>query len=178
MTDPRAPDVRRLLEVLHRHGAEYILVGGAAATFLGAARLTYDVDCVPKREPENLDRVAAALRSLGAHLRVAGLTDDEAKQLPLPIDRHSLAQMEISTWRTDAGDIDILVGIPDRSGRLQGYDELASRGAVIDAQGTPIVIVAVDDLIGSKEWANRPKDRDALPELQALRSAIVATEPD
>lgn len=139
---------------------------------------TYDVRCVLRREPDNLDRVAAALRSLNARLRVGGLTDDEAGQLPFPIDRHSLAQMSISTWRTDAGDVDILIGIRDRSGRVQRYEELAERGAMIDAQGIPILVVAVDDLIASKEWADRPKDHQALPELRALRSARQETDPD
>jgi hypothetical protein len=29
-------------------------------------------------------------------------------------------------------------------------------------------VAALDDIVGSKEWANRPKDRDALPELRQL----------
>jgi hypothetical protein len=35
--------------------------------------------------------------------------------------------MEISTWRTDAGDLDVLIGIPDRNGRVVGYGELVTR---------------------------------------------------
>jgi hypothetical protein len=30
-------------------------------------------------------------------------------------------------------------------------------------------MAALDDIIASKEWADRPKDREALPELRALR---------
>jgi hypothetical protein len=30
-------------------------------------------------------------------------------------------------------------------------------------------IAALDDIIASKQWANRPKDHDALPELLRLR---------
>ena len=30
-------------------------------------------------------------------------------------------------------------------------------------------IAALDDIIASKQWADRPKDRDALPELLAMR---------
>lgn len=29
-------------------------------------------------------------------------------------------------------------------------------------------VVGLDELIASKEWANRPKDHEALPELRAL----------
>jgi hypothetical protein len=39
----------------------------------------------------------------------------------------------------------------------------------VDAESVPVIVVALDDLIASKEWADRPKDRDALPELRRLR---------
>ena len=35
--------------------------------------------------------------------------------------------------------------------------------------GRRLVIAALDDIIASKEGADRPKDREALPELYALR---------
>jgi hypothetical protein len=60
-------------------------------------------------------------------LRVAGLDDSEAQQLPVQLDGRSLAQMELSTWRSDAGDFDVLIGIPDRTGRVVPYDELITR---------------------------------------------------
>jgi hypothetical protein len=31
-----------------------------------------------------------------------------------------------------------------------------------------VVVADLHDIIASKEWANRPKDRDALPELRGL----------
>jgi len=76
--DGETLDVRRVLETLDRRGVEYLLVGGMAARFHGATRTTKDVDVVPRSDAENLDRLAAALRDLGAFLRVGGLTEDEA----------------------------------------------------------------------------------------------------
>lgn len=80
--------------------------------------------------------------------------------------------MEISTWRTDAGDLDILVEIPGADGSRLSYEDLLPR-AVDTPYGTGRIMVhiaALDDIIASKQWANRPKDREALPELRALRS--------
>lgn len=37
-----------------------------------------------------------------------------------------------------------------------------------------IRVVALDDIIASKQWANRPKDRRALPELEALQQVELA----
>jgi len=31
------------------------------------------------------------------------------------------------------------------------------------------MVAGLDDVIASKEWANRPKDHEALPELRQLR---------
>lgn len=41
---------------------------------------------MPSTTADNHERLANALRELGARLRVAGLTDDEARQLPVIID--------------------------------------------------------------------------------------------
>jgi hypothetical protein len=115
---PEGLDLRTIIDALDRHDVEYLLVGGIASRAHGAQRPTYDVDCVPEPSWENLDRLAAAMRDLHAHLRVEGLTDEEAALLPVQLTGSTLVRMEISTWRTDAGDLDILTAIPDRDGRL------------------------------------------------------------
>jgi hypothetical protein len=53
-------DLARLIEVLDRHGVDYLLAGGAAARVYGAERLTEDADCVVRRERTNLDHLAGA----------------------------------------------------------------------------------------------------------------------
>lgn len=104
----------RLVEVFDRHGVDYLIVGGVAARAYGASRETRDLDCLVRRARENLDRLAAAMRELNARLRVEGLSDAEAAQLPMQIDAVALNAIEISTWRTDAGDLDVLSTSPIR----------------------------------------------------------------
>lgn len=166
---PSVPDLARIADALARHGVEYILVGEYAARAHGARRLTYDVDCLAARSAENLDHLALAMRDLNARLRVEGLSDEEAKLLPVHLSGPALARMEISTWRTDAGDFDVLADLPDRQGRHVTFDELAGRSAQFDLDGLVLRVAALDDVIASKEWADRPKDRAALDELRALR---------
>jgi len=110
-TEPPALNVDRLLTTLDRYEVDFLLVGGVAAIAYGSRRPTADLDCVARRSSGNLDRLAAALRSLNARLRVRGLTDEEAARLPTRIDKETMGRMEISTWRTDAGDFDVLADL-------------------------------------------------------------------
>ena len=165
---PSVPDLARIAEALARHGVEYVLVGGFAARAHGARRLTYDVDCLAERSAENLDRLASAMRDLNARLRVEGLSDEEARLLPVHLSGPALARMEISTWRTDAGDFDVLADLPDRQGRHVTFDELANRASDLDLDGVVLRVAALDDVLASKEWADRPKDRAALDELRSI----------
>jgi hypothetical protein len=164
-------DVGRIVEALDRHGVEYLFVGGIAATAHGAERLTADADTVVRRTAANLTATAAVLRELHAHLVVEGLSDEEAKALPVHIDALMLARMEISTWRTDAGDLDVLVEIPAADGTRFSYEDLLPRSidAPYGVERITVRIAGLDDVIASKQWANRPKDHEALPELIALR---------
>ena|SRR5665811_1195947 len=68
MSDPDGPphDLGRLIEVLDRHGVEYLMVGGVAAIGYGAERPTEDADCVVRRERANLNRGADAAATIFA----------------------------------------------------------------------------------------------------------------
>lgn len=105
MRRPDGPphDLRRLIEVLDRHGVEYLLVGGAAANAHGATRPTDDADCVVRRERANLDRLADALGELHARLRVAGMSDADARALPVQIDAVTLESAGMTTWMRSSG---------------------------------------------------------------------------
>jgi hypothetical protein len=157
------------VQALERYDAEYVVVGGIAAQAYGAQRPTKDFDCLINRTTENLESVAAALRDLNARLRVHGLSDEESAELPMQLDGIAIGRMEISTWRTSAGDLDLLIDIPSRDGSRVLYGDVVGRAVTLVVNDQVTVVVAnLHDIIASKEWANRPKDREALPELRSL----------
>ena len=93
-------DLRALLASLADHGVEFIVVGGAAATAHGAARLTQDIDVVYARDPANLDRLVAALSPHAPYLRGAppGLPfrfDVATLRRRPPKDLEAIAELEI-----------------------------------------------------------------------------------
>jgi hypothetical protein len=161
-----------LIEVLDRHHVEYLIVGGAAAVAYGAQRPTEDADCVVGRDRDNLERLAAVLRDLNARLRVAGMTDEEARELPVQIDATTLGLAGMTTWMTDAGPFDVLAGLEAADGRLVPYEELVQRSTTLQGDGFAIRAASLDDIIEAKERADRPKDRDGLPELRAIRDSF------
>ena len=163
-----ALDVERIFAVLATHEVEYVLIGGVATRVHGAQRLTYDLDVVTSVEVENLDRIAAALRELGAFLRVGGMSDDEARALPVILDGLALRTMEISTWRTDAGDIDVLAHIRNEAGAFVGYADLLRQSTETMVGEVFVRIAGLNDIVASKRFAARPKDLEALPELEEL----------
>lgn len=169
--EPPQLDIARILETLDRHRVSYLLVGGIAATIHGASRPTSDFDCLPARDAENLQRLAGALTELRARLRIGGMSDEESKGLGVVIDAVMLSRAQQTTWRTDAGDLDVLTEVSYRNGRAD-YEQLAARAVSLCLDAIEIRLISLDDLITSKEAANREKDHQALPELRRLRDEM------
>ncbi|MGH9063086.1 MAG: hypothetical protein ACRDZQ_12450 [Acidimicrobiales bacterium] len=167
MGDPDAPPLqaRELFQLLGRHGVRYVVVGGLAATVHGAGRATFDIDLVPEWTSANLEHLAEALRAAHARLRVPG----SAEPVAYPIDERSLRGFEVSTWRTDHGDVDVIVGTPtaDRQ-HLARYEDLAARAQSREAFGVTIQVADLGDVIESKQALARDPDLAALPELHRL----------
>lgn len=164
-------DPQAILEALDRHQVEYVLVGGLGARAHGASRPTSDIDCVPSSNEANLGRLAEALRGLRARLRVGGMSDEEAQQLPVQLDAATLRAFGSSTWMTDAGPIDLLRELRDRSGSDVPFDELRSRSVGHEIAGVAVRVAGLEDIIAAKEHAGRTKDHEALPELRRLRDS-------
>ena len=51
-----------IVAVLDLHKVRYVVIGGLGAVLHGSPIVTQDADICPARDPENLHRLAAALR--------------------------------------------------------------------------------------------------------------------
>ena len=72
-------DPERIIATLGRHDVKYVHIGAAAARLQGFPRMTADADITPARDPDNLQRLAPALRALasaGADVRAIACTGD------------------------------------------------------------------------------------------------------
>ncbi len=96
------PNFREILPILIQNDVRFIVIGGGAALAHGAARLTYDVDVVYARNPEDLRRLAAALQPYQPYLRGA------PPGLPFRWDERTLKSGLNFTLTTTLGDLDLL----------------------------------------------------------------------
>jgi predicted nucleotidyltransferase len=152
-------DFAGLLRVLNENRVEFILIGGVAAAVHGAIRTTRDLDVVYARTPENFSRLARALAPLNAYLRGA------PPGLPFHWDAETIAHGLNFTLDTSLGQIDVV-------GEIVGggsYDELEPHCLKVSAFGTEFLCLDLDTLIRVKRAAGRPKDFEAIAELDALR---------
>ena len=167
-------DPVRILAALQEAGVRFILVGGMAAILHGDVGVTIDLDVAPEREPGNLDRLATALRALGARIRASG----EPEGLPFDCSGAfflNLAPDSILNLTTQAGDLNLTFR---RSG-TGGYADLRRDAVEIEAaDGVHILIASLADVIRSKEAAGREKDRVALPRLRRLLDRTRGGEPE
>lgn len=154
-------DAEPVLAVLERHNVEFVVVGGYAARLHGAARPTSDVDVTPRTTRDNLDRLASALRELGARIR----SDTNPEGFRFDVSGESLAGVRMLNLQTDHGDLDLAI----RPAAFEnGYDDLIDRSTEHTVGRLQVRIAALDDVIKSKETAARLKDLQALPELYRL----------
>jgi hypothetical protein len=99
-------DIQGLLEQLAAAAVDYIVIGGVAVGFHGYVRATKDLDVVPAPDQQNLERLAALLRSLNAELDGAG--DFDAGELPDPLDPEVLGQGGNWVLQTRLGRFDLM----------------------------------------------------------------------
>ena len=152
-------DFPALLRLLHEHDVRFLIVGGAAATAHGSARLTQDLDIVYDRSRENLERLVRALAPYEPYLRGA------PPGLPFVLDTETMRRGLNFTLTSKLGDVDLLGEIVGGG----GFADLAPHSVELALFGLPCLVLGLDKLIEVKRAAGRPKDLEALAELVAIR---------
>lgn len=149
----------RLFAALHNARVEYIIIGGVAATVHGSSRLTQDVDICYSRRSANLERIVRALHPLKPYLRGA------PRGLPFEWSATTLKAGLNFTLTTTAGDIDLLGEVTGGG----GYDDLIDHTIDVTLFGHRTKCLNLEWLIVTKRAAGRPRDLEAIAELEALK---------
>ena len=152
-------DFKALLRALADAGVDFIVIGGVAATVHGSSRLTRDVDVVYRRTRENIAHLVAALTPYQPYLRGA------PPGLPFRWDVPTIERGLNFTLTTQLGDVDVLGEIVGGG----GYDALLPSSSLIRVFDIDCRCLNLDRLIEVKRAAGRPKDLEAVAELETIR---------
>lgn len=155
---PEITDFQRVLKALCESEVEFIVIGGLAATIHGSSRFTRDIDLVYRRTTKNLARLAKALAPFQPYLRGA------PPGLPFLWDTDTLRRGLNFTLTTTVGPIDLL-------GEVAGggtYENLLPYSMPVKMFGLQFLCVDLNKLIQLKRAAGRPRDLEAIAELEAL----------
>ncbi len=153
-----ATNFAELIQLFASAGVEFIIVGGVAARAHGSARFTEDLDVVYRRTPDNIQRIVRSLAVYQPYLRGA------PPGLPFSWDVKTIHRGLNFTLTTTLGSIDLL-------GEIVGggtYEDLLAHTAVIEFFGVYCQCLDLNTLIKVKRAAGRPKDFEAVAELEAL----------
>jgi len=150
-------DPEKLLRTLVEHEVEFCVIGAVAAWLQGNPTVTLDLDVMPRRELDNADRLAAALKALGARRRGQDTT--------LDLDGADFLGWQAQHFDTEAGPLDVV----PHAAAIGGFEDVATIELTLGE--ISVRVLTLDEVIASKEKLGRPKDAAALPALYATREA-------
>jgi hypothetical protein len=139
-----------------RNGVRYLFIGKSGAILLGYPDTTQDADLFVAKTQENGLAIVAALRELGFDL-----TENHIHDL--------IRGRDFVELKNGPFDLD-LVFAPDG---IERFEDAWSRHVEID--GFPVC--SIDDIIASKQAANRKKDRESLDRLKSFREYFRRNPP-
>jgi hypothetical protein len=143
-------DFRDFIAALNMQQVKYILVGGYSVILHGYSRTTGDMDIWVERTSDNYVKIKAAFQYFG--MPVFDMTEENFLSHP---------NWDVFTFGTPPVAIDVMV-------QLKGLDfnSTYEKSILFEDEGLSIRTIHKDDLIKSKQSANRPKDQDDLANLK------------
>ena len=148
-----------LLKRLCDGNVDFVIVGGFAGVVHGCTYVTQDIDICCDFSAENLLRMQKALFDLHP---VHRMTPNRQK---LDLSRQNCIEFKNLYLDTDWGQLDCLSFING----LGDYQSVKPASEVIDVEGLQLHILSLEALIKAKKAMNRPRDKEAILQLEAAR---------
>lgn len=143
-------DFKELLQALNGQGVEYLIVGGYAVIFHTEPRFTKDLDVWVRPDPGNAVKLMAAFRQFGLPL-----VDIEESDFAATGTQYMIGVPPVA--------LDFLTSLGDLS-----FESCWKQRSVDQIAGIPVAYLGRDDLIASKESADRLQDRADIRKLRGI----------
>lgn len=148
-----------LLERLVGAGVDFVVVGGFAGVAHGCSFVTQDIDICCGFDPENLVRLQKALSGINPVHRMT------PKRKKLELTEKNGGKFKNLYLDTDIGQLDC-VGFVEGIG---DYSQVKRASVSVKMQNIEICVLSIDALIKAKQAMNRPRDRQAVLQLEAIK---------
>jgi len=152
-------DFLSLLQRLARADVDFVIVGGYAGVVHGCTYVTQDVDICCDFSPANLLALQRAVSDLHpVHRMTPG-------RKPLELTPENTAEFRNLYLDTDLGHLDCLSEVQG----IGPYEQVKHASQLIEVEGMRLHVLAIDALIRAKEAMHRPRDREAIRQLKAIK---------
>jgi len=150
----------KLIERLNKGGVKFVLVGGFAGVVHGCTYVTQDIDICCDFSAANLLALQKALKDLHPVHRMT------PQRLKLKLTIESCTRFKNLYLDTDIGQVDCLASIQE----LGDYEDVETLSEIRDlGGGLRIRVLTIDSLIKARKAMNRPRDREAVLQLEAIK---------
>lgn len=148
-----------LLARLVKAKVQFVLIGGYACIVHGGTLTTEDIDICCDFTPNNLLRLQQAVADINPVHRMT------PQRKPLSLTTDNCQQLKNLYLDTDLGQLDCVSKVQG----LGDFSRVEQLSQTIEAEGIQLNILNRDALIQSKKAMGRPRDREAVRQLEAIK---------
>ncbi|MHC4460132.1 MAG: nucleotidyltransferase [Planctomycetota bacterium] len=150
----------KLIKRLTKAGVKFVLVGGFAGVVHGCTYVTQDIDICCDFSADNLLALQKALKGLHPVHRMT------PQRLKLKLTAESCDRFNNLYLDTDVGQLDCLSYIQG----LGNYEDIEQKSEIREiSKNLQIRVLTIDSLIKARNAMNRPRDREAILQLEAIK---------
>ena len=152
-------DFLSLLTRLNKEGVRFVIIGGFAGVVHGCTLVTQDIDICCEFTPENLLLLQKAIADLNP---VHRMTDGRVK---LDLTKENCKDYKNLYLDTDLSQLDCLSFVDG----IGDFEKVAKFSKIIEVENLKFHVLSIDALIKAKKAMNRPRDAEAIIQLEAVK---------
>jgi len=148
-----------LLEKLVKAGVDFVIVGGFAGVVHGCTYVTQDIDICCDFSADNLLRLQKAICDINP---VHRMTPNRQK-LELTMDNcNQFKDLYLDTGIGQLDCVSFISGVGE-------FQTVKKKSTLIEAENIQLRVLSLDALIESKKAMNRPRDKQIILQLEAIK---------
>ncbi len=148
-----------LIERLFKADVDFVIIGGFAGIVYGCTYVTQDIDVCCDFSAANLLRLQKAITDLQPVHRMT------PKRPKLELTEENCSQYKNLYLDTDIGQLDCISFIDS----VGGYEKVKQNSNLIEVDDMQFRVLNLDALIETKKAMNRPRDKETVLQLEAIK---------